>query len=139
MKKELKSKNKVVFISCVVVLVLVVGYFTYRKFTPDFQIGKFHGGRDDYYSESFVISLAGNPTKKQTEKALQIRDWYDEVSMDLESNYSRPHRVTVSGEVQNGKTALRYEGWITDENGTKQDVYIEKTFDFVLDKVLFDK
>lgn len=42
-------------------------------------------------------------------------------------------RITVSGEVKNGKTTLRYTGTVTDESGSKIPFEEEKTFEIKMD------
>ena len=42
------------------------------------------------------------------------------------------YNIEVSGEIEGGKTTLRYEGYIIKKDGKRIDYHEEKTFDFVL-------
>ncbi len=64
--------------------------------------------------------------------------WNDAVLQEIASYPAdQPRSIQVSGEVAQGKTTLRYEGYLTDAAGNRVDFRQERTFDFVLDRTPF--
>ena len=61
--------------------------------------------------------------------------WNDPIMLEL-MQYSKEgglaYNITVSGEIEDGKTTLRYEGYIIKEDGEKINYLQEKTFAFAL-------
>ena len=51
---------------------------------------------------------------------------------ELRKDGGLAYNITVSGEIANGKTTLRYDGYIIKKDGKRIDYHQEKTFDFVL-------
>lgn len=91
----------------------------------------------EYYRETVSIVTAGNdilPDSPKIEKRLsQVAEWNDSVVTELlNADFVAPLNIKVSSEVKDGKTVLRYEGYVTTKDGEKQDYLNEKTFDFVL-------
>lgn len=88
----------------------------------------------EYHHEQIMFSLAnhrGIPLAQSVEENLmELGDWCNQVDTDLRENYIAPYNIRVSGEVANGKTTLRYEGYVTTKDGETVDYKKEMTFDF---------
>ena len=65
----------------------------------------------------------------------EVRAWNDPISLELTEHSKEgglAYNIKVSGEIENGRTALRYEGYIIKNDGQRINYLQEKTFDFVL-------
>ena len=87
---------------------------------------------DGYYG----VPIASKVLKQQLELAI----WDNEVFDEIYYTYKAPLDIRVSGEVGNGKTTLRYEGYVTTEDGETIDYKNEKVFEveFVKPDELFN-
>ena len=115
----------------VVVLIVVLGY-AYCSYNPDIRIGIGGGHGLEIihltYSTTFNIPVA----KEIEENVIEFGDWNDEVVLELMEKTMEPRDIKVSGEVQNGNTILKYEGYYTSKDGQILEYCNEKIFDFVL-------
>lgn len=73
----------------------------------------------------------------------ELADWNNMVISDLYTYQTyafSPYNTTVSGEVEHEKTTLRYEGYVTTQDGQTIEYKEEKVFDFALcsDEALFN-
>ena len=69
------------------------------------------------------------------EKIDEVMKWNDPIVLELTEHSKEggiAYNIEVSGEIENGKTTLRYEGFIIKKDGKRIDYKKEKTFDFVL-------
>lgn len=83
--------------------------------------------RDEYYAELIGAAWASNP---QTDKKLrEFVLWNHTVDLELHYVYIVPYDVRVSGEVKDGKTTLRYEGYVTTQDGKTIEYKNEMAFD----------
>lgn len=147
MKKSKSNKRFVIVLTLILIVGLCLCGYGYQKLTePIVYIDKSipSGAADDHYFSKILIAVADDDGKVKSQKVEQhlkeLTDWNRETHDYIYSYVQNEglYHIDVSGEVQNGKTVLRYEGYVTDESGNRMDIFKEKTFDFVLDKVLFD-
>ncbi len=126
-----------------VVTFSIVGIWYYTSY-PTIGVGKMVASSSDnfekeFHSERINISsavvgfLPDSPLQKQ--KIDEVRAWNDPISQEL-LEYSKEgglaYNIEVSGEIEGGKTTLRYEGYIIKKDGERINYLQEKTFDFVL-------
>ena len=78
------------------------------------------------YSEHIMLAWSGD--KKVRELVL----WNDVVDLEVHYFYTAPYHVEASGEVKDGKTTLRYEGYVTTQKGETVEYLREMTFDFAV-------
>lgn len=125
------------------VLISTLGIWYYTSY-PTIGVGKLVGLESDsfekeFHSETISISssvigfLPDAPLQKR--KMDEVWAWNNPISLEL-AEYRKDggvaYNIEVSGEIENGKTTLRYEGYIIKKDGEKIDYKKEKTFDFVL-------
>jgi len=147
MGKRTSNKRLVIVLSLILIVGLCLCGYGYQKLTePIVYIDKSipSGAADDHYFSKILIAIADDDGRVKSQKVEQqlkeLTDW-NRTTHDYILGYVQNeghYHIDVSGEVQSGKTTLRYEGYVTDENGNRMDIFEEKTFDFVLDKDLFD-
>lgn len=82
-------------------------------------------GKEAYY-EFIMIAWSGD--KKVRELVL----WNDVVDLEINYFYTAPYHIEASGEVKNGKTTLRYEGYVTTQEGETIEYKREITCDFAV-------
>ena len=137
------KKRLLAGILAAVVLLSIAGVWYYTSY-PVIGIGKMVASNSDKFEKEFhseLISLwgAGNDflpdSPLQTRKWYEVSTWNEKVSFEL-MQYSIEggiaYNIEVSGEIKDGKTTLRYEGYIITKDGERIDYKQEKTFDFVL-------
>ena len=121
----------------------IVGTWYYTSY-PTISVGKMVGSSNDKFEEEFhserisvtsaVIGfLPDSPLQKR--KLDEVRAWNDPISLELMEHSKEggiAYNIVVSGEIEDGKTTLRYEGYIVKEDGKRIDYKQEKSFDFVL-------
>ena len=83
--------------------------------------------RDEYYAEGIRAAWASNPQTDETLREFVL--WNHIVDLELHYVYTAPYDVRVSGEVKGGKTTLRYEGYVTTQDGETIEYKNEMTFD----------
>lgn len=136
--------KKLVLVLGGVALALVVGFGAfrvYRSYHPNMMLLRSRpaGGAADHYREGMTIVTFGSsiplldipvaaPVRAEMDR---LWAWYDGVENDLIYNYQAPMHITVSGEVEDGKTILRYEGYATNQAGERVEYLEEETFDYV--------
>ena len=137
------AKKLLVIFLALVVIISIVGVLYYTSY-PTIGVGKFIAYSNDkfeneFHSESISIVSAGNelipdsPLQKQ--KMNEVWKWNNPITLELAEHSKEgglAYNITVSGEIANGKTTLRYEGYIIKNDGKRIDYHQEKTFDFVL-------
>ena len=137
------KRKLLAFFLALVVVFSVVGIWYYTSY-PTIGISKGVSLSNDnfekeYHSESINVWAAGgtflpdSPLQKQKMDA--VWEWNDPIILELtelRKDGGLAYNITVSGEIANGKTTLRYEGYIIKNNGKRIDYHQEKTFDFVL-------
>ena len=137
-------KRKVLaFILALVVIFSVVGIWYYTSY-PIIGVSKAIGYandkfEDEFYSETITIVTVGTEiipdSPLQSEKMYAVWQWNDNIGKELaelRKDGGSAYNIKVSGEIENGKTTLRYEGYIIKKDGKRIDYNKEKTFDFVL-------
>lgn len=126
------------------VFALLLANVLYNRYDAGVQILRGRGFTEDRYRESIMIAVAGSDlvgiSPRLELNLLELHLWNDSVVRKLSAfPHDTPCSIRVSGEVHKGKTTLRYEGYITDENGEKVDIKEEMTFDFVVDRKPFEQ
>lgn len=130
-------------ILALVVIFSIAGAWYYTSY-PSISVGKLVSSNNDNFTEEFhsehlslnsVVAgfLPDSPLQKQ--KMEEVQKWNDLITDELIEHSKQgglAYNITVSGEIVNGKTTLRYEGYIIKKDGKRIDYKKEKTFDFVL-------
>ena len=137
-------KRKIlVFILALVVILSTLGALYYTSY-PIIGVSKAIGYandnfEDEFYSETITIVTVGTEiipdSPLQSEKMDAVWQWNDNIGKELaelRKDGGSAYNIKVSGEIENGKTTLRYEGYIIRKDGKRIDYLQEKTFDFVL-------
>lgn len=138
----MKRKLLAVILALVVTL-SIVGVWYYTSY-PTIGVGKLVASSNDNFEKEFhseTISVTSSVVGFLPDSPLQKRKidevwaWNDPIILEL-MEYSKEggiaYNIVVSGEIENGKTILRYEGYIIKKDGERIDYKREKTFDFVL-------
>lgn len=126
-----------------VIIISIVGAWYYTSY-PILGVGKLKAyGNDkfenEFYSESICVVSAGNevipdsPLQKQ--KMNEFWAWNNPITLELAEHSKEggiAYNIVVSGDIEDGKTTLRYEGYIIKKDGKRIDYKKEKTFDFKL-------
>ncbi len=94
---------------------------------------------DEFHSETITLVTVGTDiipdSPLQSKKMDAVWQWNDIIGKDLAEHRKdggSAYNIKVSGEIANGKTTLRYEGYIIKKDGERINYLQEKTFDFVL-------
>ncbi len=130
-------------ILALVVTFSIVGAWYYTSY-PTIGVGKLVASSNDnfekeFHSETISISsavvgfLPDSPLQKR--KIDEVWAWNDPIVLELTEHRKEggiAYNIEVSGEIENGKTTLRYEGYIIKKDGKRINYLQEKTFDFVL-------
>ncbi len=141
MNKKIKTA---VIVILVLIIVFVPSFVLFSYYNPVIRISVSRGfgnsGEDDVWVEHIMVmtSTAFNlPLPKKTDSQLkEIWQWNDAAVVEFNENFGEgPRKITVSGEMKDEKTVLRYEGYYTNKNGEKVDYLNEKTFDFEISSV----
>ena len=137
------AKKFLAVILTLVAIVSIAGVWYYTSY-PIIGVGKMVSTESDsfekeFHSETISISssvigfLPDSPLQKQ--KTDEVWAWNNPISLEL-AEYRKDggvaYNIEVSGEIENGKTTLRYEGYIIKKDGERINYLQEKTFDFVL-------
>lgn len=95
--------------------------------------------KNEFHDESITISSAVIPflpdSPLQKQKMDEVWEWNNSIVRELieyRKAGGKAYNIEVSGEIVDGKTTLRYEGYIIKENDERIDYLQEKTFDFVI-------
>lgn len=132
-------KRRFLILGAIILLIVAVGgYWVYWSFHPHMMFhrteaissNRFEG---EYHYETIMVSFANHrniPLAKSVDTNLkEFADWNNRVITDL-NQYIAPYNIKVSGEVADGKTTLRYAGYVTTQEGKTIDYKEEMTFDF---------
>ena len=137
------AKKLLVVFLALVVIISIVGVLYYTSY-PTIGVGKLIAYsndkfEDEFHSETITIVTVGTgvipDSPLQSEKMDAVWQWNDTIGKELtelRKDGGLAYNITVSGEIANGKTTLRYEGYIIKKDGKRIDYNREKTFDFVL-------
>ncbi len=121
----------------------IVGVWYYTSY-PIISVGRSVGLENDNFEKEFhserisIVSVGAGyipDSPLQKRKMYEVRAWNDPISQELLAHSKEgglAYNIKVSGEIENGKTTLRYEGYIIKKDGKRIDYNREKTFDFVL-------
>lgn len=129
MKKKIIISIAIILILVTTVPVLVYQYVSYH---PDIRVGIGGGHGLEIISIAMTTSSFIPVAKEIEDNIIEVGDWNNEVTTFLFNNTVQPRDIKVSGEVVDGKTTLRYEGYYTTKDGQTEEYFEEKTFDFVL-------
>jgi hypothetical protein len=121
-------KKKIIPVIIVFVAVVFISGYIYRCYHPDITIG-IGGGHG---LEIISVVTTGPIADVKEEQLKEIADWNNEVTYVLFNETMEPRNIKVSGEVEDGKTTLRYEGNYTSKDGETLQFFEEMTFNFVL-------
>lgn len=138
MKRKILS-----FVLSLVVIISIAGTWYYTSY-PTISVGKLVGSSSDKFEKEFhsehlsiVTAVAGflPDSPLQRRKIDEVMKWNDPIVLELAEHSKEggsAYNIVLSGEIENGKTTLRYEGYIIKKDGKRIDYRQEKTFDFVL-------
>ena len=139
MSKRIKICCIVAAIVIAALLISVAARWSYNQYWsahPRIVISRrigFGGGEDDkneWIQVSFSERVPMNDSAQ--EKLFELFGWIAQIDQELFYTEPAPFDVRVSGENENGKVTLRYEGYITTEDGETVEYFREKTFDIDL-------
>lgn len=137
------KKKIVTVILIAAVMISSVSLWYYTSY-PVIGVSKMVSSKSDNFEKEFVketigVFSAGNgiipDSPLQKRKLDEVWVWNNAVELEL-SDYVMEGgialNIQVSGELEDGKTTLRYKGYIITDDGEKIDYLQEKTFDFKL-------
>lgn len=125
------------------VILSIVGTLYYTSY-PIIGVSKAIGYandkfEDEFHSETITIVTVGTDiipdSPLQSEKMYAVWQWNDNIGKELaelRKDGGVAYNIEVSGEIENGKTTLRYEGYIIKKDGKRINYLQEKNFDFIL-------
>lgn len=137
-------KKKVFVIILVIIIISSALAVLYYTSYPTIDVIKMVSDSSDnfeneFHNESITISstvisfLPDSPIQKQ--KIEEVWEWNNPITLELteyRKEGGKAYNIEVSGEIVDGKTTLRYEGYIIKDNGERIDYLQEKTFDFII-------
>ena len=125
-------KKKILPIAIILFVIGAVSIYVYASNNPTIKIGVGggHGLEIIHVAHSTVFDV---PISKEIQANLmEIHEWNDAVASFLMEETMEPRDIKVSGEVVDGKTILRYEGYYTSKEGEEIQYFEETSFDFVI-------
>lgn len=137
------TRKILALVLALVVIFSIAGAWYYTSY-PSISVGKLVSSDNDNFTEEFhsehlsiVTAVAGflPDSPLQRRKIDEVMKWNDLITDELIEHSKQgglAYNITVSGEIANGKTTLRYEGYIIKKDGERINYLQEKTFDFVL-------
>ena len=137
------TRKLLAVILALVITFSIVGTWYYTSY-PTIGVGKLVASSNDNFEKEFhserlssVTAVAGfiPDSPRQRKKLDAVQKWNDPIVLELTEHSKEggiAYNIVVSGEIENGKTTLRYEGFIIKKDGKRIDYKREKTFDFVL-------
>lgn len=137
------KRKLLAFVLALVITFSIVGIWYYSSY-PTISVGKLVASSSDNFNEEFhserisIVSVGAGfipDSPFQKRKMDEVWAWNDPISQELLEHSKEggiAYNIVVSGEIKNGKTTLRYEGYIIKKDGKRIDYFQEKTFDFVL-------
>ena len=141
-KRYSRIRWRAVFLAVGIAAVLIAAvcgayYFhVYRTLFPDYpdvKLTRMTAQRDalfegkEAYAEFIMIAWSGDKAVRE------LVLWNEVVDLEVHYFYTAPYHVEVSGEIKDGKTTLRYEGYVTTQDGETIEYKNEMTFDAVFD------
>ena len=147
-KKLFKILSALLFIAVLIFAIRYLSGIVYRANHPIISIirmdisnsERFSG--EPYHDERIMVvsSTSWFTPKKVRDELNEFGEWYHGVDNELYNNYVAPYDIRVSGEVEGGKTTIRFEGYVTTPEGETVDYKNERTFDieFSENSDLFD-
>lgn len=136
----MKSKKIITCIVIVAVIAVLLAafllYYSKAKFTVEFTVASPVNTSENHYG-MIMVSEHENPLFKPSEEKLnnllEIYDWLNSADTDVRKYFNNgAYNIEGSGEIKDGKTTLRYKGYVTNENGEQIEYLNEKTFDFTV-------
>lgn len=131
----MKKKTIIKMLIIAVLVIPILGYL-YCSYNPLIHISAMRNIGSEGRNEQLLIAMStyfGVPVAKEIdEKCKEIGEWNNAIVVELAEKARAPRDIQVTGEVVDGKTILRYEGYYTTEDGQTVQYFEEKTFDFVL-------
>lgn len=125
-------KKKILPIAIILFVIGAVSIYVYASNNPTIKIGVGggHGLEIIHVAHSTIFDV---PISKEIQANLmEIHEWNDAVASFLMEETMEPRDIKVSGEVVDGKTILRYEGYYTSKEGEEIQYFEETSFDFVI-------
>ena len=136
-KKLFRILSAVIFIAVLAFAIRYLSGIVYRANHPIISIirmdisnsERFSG--EPYHDERImaVTSTSWFTPKKVRDELNEFSKWYHDVDNELYNNYVAPYDIRVFGEVKDGKTMIRFEGYVTTPDGETVDYKNERTFD----------
>lgn len=121
-------KKKIVLIIIFLITLSLGGGYIYRLHHPHIEVGVGGG-----HGLEIIHIAFSEPISDEIEKnIMEIGKWNDAIVSELMNETVEPRDIKVSGDVVDGKTTLRYEGYYTSHDGQKMEFFEEKTFEFML-------
>ena len=137
-------KRKILAVVLALVITFsIVGIWYYTSY-PTISVGKMVASSSDNFEKEFhsehlsiVTAVAGflPDSPLQRKKIDEVMKWSDPIVLELTEHSKEgglAYNIEVSGEIESGKTTLRYEGYIIKKDGERINYLQEKTLDFVL-------
>lgn len=137
------TRKLLAVVLALVITFSIVGIWHYTSY-PTISVGKMVASSSDKFEKEFhsehlsiVTAVAGflPDSPLQKEKIDEVMKWNDPIVLELTEHSKEgglAYNIEVSGEIEGGKTTLRYEGYIIKKDGERINYLQEKTFDFVL-------
>jgi len=132
-----RKKYALILGGLLVLAALAGAYCLYGAYHPAIAILHARGPSDYsdgvFHAEKIGVARGGHPNapvaKSVRDELDRMHDWIDQAEVELtEYSKNRPYYIYVSGENENGKITLRYEGCVTDPEGKTEDYRREETF-----------
>lgn len=133
-----KTKRAVIIATGIAAALIILAGLAlwYSAYHPHIYITRGTGARDDedFHSEVVAVVIGdgrGLPMADSVREELEeLSVWNNEVDAEL-SQYrgNTPYNIRVSGVTDSGKITLRYEGYVTGQDGERVDYKKEMTFD----------
>ena len=137
------TRKLLALVLALVITISFVGAWYYTSY-PTISVGKLVASSSDKFEKEFhsehlsivtavAVFLPDSPLQRQ--KIDEVMKWNDPIVLELTEHSKEgglAYNIEVSGEIENGKTTLRYEGYIIKKDGKRIHYRQEKTFDFVL-------
>ena len=117
------TRKILALVLALVVIFSIAGAWYYTSY-PSISIGKLVSSDNDNFTEEFhsehlsiVTAVAGflPDSPLQRRKIDEVMKWNDPIVLELTEHSKEggiAYNIVVSGEIENGKTTLRYEGYI---------------------------
>ena len=125
-------KKRILPIAILFILIVLISGYIYCSNHPTIKIGVGGGNGLEiiHVAHSTIFNV---PISKEIQANLmEIYEWNDVVVEFLMEESVEPRDIKVSGEVSDGTTILRYEGYYTSKEGEEIQYFEEKSFDFII-------